>query len=250
MDWREVGCPPQDIPSRVYPLEQIIRDIHAEHLGRPLDKLPRSDESEVRLHKRIESAPSNKLIDLIEFIMSHPECPSEITDGMPAIFETHDLSFKIDLGPPVAFQGPLSATDRGALGRNLDELRDAKGLDGCNAHLEKAQQLSRTGDWAGSVRESINAVESVARQIDPAASTSLKDALRSLEERGLLPHRALKGAFNQLYGYTSDEQGIRHALLDGDKANVTIDEAVFMLGACASFASYLWRKHQAAGNAP
>ena len=29
-------------------------------------------------------------------------------------------------------------------------------------------------------------------------------------------------------------------------ADVTIDEAVFMLGACASFASYLWRKHQAA----
>ena len=25
--------------------------------------------------------------------------------------------------------------------------------------------------------------------------------------------------------------------------NVGMDEAVFMFGACASFASYLWRKH-------
>ena len=47
-------------------------------------------------------------------------------------------------------------------------------------------------------------------------------------------------------GYTSDEQGFRHLLLNKAEDNVTIDEAVFMLGACASFASYLWRKHQAA----
>ena len=248
IDWQEVGCPPQDIPSRVYPLEQILRDIHAEHHHRALDKLPRQDESEVLLHEFIDSAPPNKLIDLIEFIMSRPECPSEITDGMSAIFETHDLSYKIDLGPPVTFRGPNSAIGRRALDRNLDELRDAAGLDGCNTHLENAQQLLRAGDWAGSVRESINAVESIARQIDPAASTSLKDALKSLEKRGLLQHRALKDAFNKLYGYTSDEQGIRHALVFRDKANVTIDEAVFMLGACASFASYLRRKHKAAGS--
>ena len=28
-------------------------------------------------------------------------------------------------------------------------------------------------------------------------------------------------------------------------SNVGVDEAVFMLSACASFASYLWRKHMA-----
>ena len=41
-----------------------------------------------------------------------------------------------------------------------------------------------------------------------------------------------------------DEQGIRHALSDNPQANVGQDEAVFMLGACASFSSYLARKHQ------
>ena len=46
----------------------------------------------------------------------------------------------------------------------------------------------------------------------------------------------------KLYGYTSDEQGVRHSLLDQGQSNVGQDEAVFMLGACASFASYLWRK--------
>jgi len=64
-----------------------------------------------------------------------------------------------------------------------------------------------------------------------------------LEKEGKL-HPALKEAFIKLYGYTCDEPGIRHALLDRETARVGIDEAVFMFGACASFASYLRRKHK------
>ena len=118
------------------------------------------------------------------------------------------------------------------------------GLGPSVSHLHKASALINQGDWAGSIRESIHAVESVARQLDPEASRTLGPALKSLERgRGL--HSALRTGFDKLYGYTSDEQGIRHALLDQADARVGRDEAVFMLGACASFASYLWRKHNA-----
>ena len=71
-------------------------------------------------------------------------------------------------------------------------------------------------------------------------------ALDSLEKGGLLKHTALKAAFKKLYGYTSDEQGIRHSLLDQDSADVGLDEAMFMFGACASFAAYLAQKHRQA----
>ena len=83
--------------------------------------------------------------------------------------------------------------------------------------------------------------------IDPEASRTLGPALDSLERAGLLNHRALKNAFDNLYGYTSDEQGVRHALLERDAADVGLDEAIFMYGACASFAAYLVNKHQKAG---
>ena len=89
-------------------------------------------------------------------------------------------------------------------------------------------------------------MESVARVIDPKTSQTLGPALDSLEKAGLLKHPALKGAFDKLYGYASDEQGIRHALLDRDAADVGLDEAVFMFGACASFAAYLADKHRQA----
>ncbi len=117
------------------------------------------------------------------------------------------------------------------------------GMEGSVSHLHKASACISQRDWAGSIRESVHAVESVARLLSPRAS-SLGIALKSLERDREL-HPALSGGFDKLYGYTSDERGIRHALIDDTEANVGMDEAVFMFGACASFASYLWRKHNA-----
>ena len=126
----------------------------------------------------------------------------------------------------------------------LGTLRDA-GLDGCASHLREAAERINENDWAGAVRESLHAVESVARQLDPGASRGLEPALKSIEKQGGTLHPALVVAFGKLYGYASDEQGVRHPLLDRTDSRVDRDLAVFMLGACASFASYLQRKHAA-----
>ena len=58
-------------------------------------------------------------------------------------------------------------------------------------------------------------------------------------------HPALSSAFDKLYGYTSDEQGIRHALLDS--SNLQQEDAVFMLVSCSAFVSYLIAKSARAG---
>jgi hypothetical protein len=76
-------------------------------------------------------------------------------------------------------------------------------------------------------------------------SSSLSESLRMLE-KPLNVHRALKAGFNSLYGYTSDENGIRHRLLGKDTANVDEFDAIFMLGACAAFISYLIGKARGA----
>ena len=125
---------------------------------------------------------------------------------------------------------------------SLQELTEA-GLEGSASHLRQSAECINRRKWADSIRESIHAVESVTVMIAPNAN-GLSIALRSLERRVAF-HPALKKAILSLYGYTSDEKGIRHALLDEGEARVDGDDAVFMLGACASFASYLWRKHLA-----
>lgn len=40
---------------------------------------------------------------------------------------------------------------------------------------------------------------------------TLGNMLKTLEDKGVMIHGALKSAFNILYGYTSDANGIRHA---------------------------------------
>ena len=120
-------------------------------------------------------------------------------------------------------------------------------MDGATTHLRQAAEHINARQYPDAITDSIHAVESVACIIDRRANKTLGPALGSLERAGVLRHPALKEAFKKLYGYTSDEQGLRHALLDKDAADVGLEEAVFMFGACASFAAYLTQKHRQAG---
>ncbi|WP_372526833.1 hypothetical protein [Piscinibacter sp.] len=47
----------------------------------------------------------------------------------------------------------------------------------------------------------------------------------------------MKDGFVKLYGYTSDEQGIRHAMLD--EPDLHAADARFFLLSCTSFVNYL-----------
>ena len=230
------------------PWDKILEELYVEH-----DNMPRDDwNSEfeawrIELRERISTYEFNRVFELIEFIMRHSDCPPNFIERMANKFSSNRLAYTIDAGPPPTILPAATPEEGERLKASLKELHSA-GLDVVRDQLHKASKLINEGDWRGSIRESIHAVESVAKQIDPGGANTLGKALSSLQKRGVLQHEPLKEAFSSLYGYTN-KQGIRHALLDNDKADVTIDEAVFMLGACASFASYLWRKHKAAGNA-
>ncbi len=119
-------------------------------------------------------------------------------------------------------------------------------FDGAREHLRKSAQCMNSNDLPGSVRESIHAVESVARRLDSGAATTLQPALTALSKNNVALHPAFKIGIEKLYAYTNDEEGIRHALVDGD-ANVDTEDAVFMFGACASFSAYLVNKARKAG---
>ena len=219
-----------------------LRAKHTQYDERPLDDLRLEFDSVCQdLRHQIESLPFNKVFDLIQFVLRHPRCPGRFIAETKRAFAECRLAYTIDPGPPPTIVPAVTPEEGTAVVEALQTLQDG-GLGSSAKHLREAAARINSGDWAGSVRESIHAVESVARQLDPKASDTLRPALASLKQRGAL-HPALEKAFSKLYGYTSNEQGIRHALLDRTDARVGPDEAVFMLGACASFASYLWRKH-------
>ena len=170
--------------------------------------------------------------------MRHPECPREFSDEVKEILR-YQLAYRIDTTSIPTIVPAASEQEGDALLNAIQDL-EAGGLGGAAMHLRQSGECIQGQDWAGSVRASIDAVESVTKQVVPGSAGTLGKALAVLErEEGL--HGALKKGFSALYGYTSDEPGVRHGLLD-DESRVTRDEAIFMIGACAAFCSYLWRK--------
>lgn len=108
---------------------------------------------------------------------------------------------------------------------------------GARQHLRTAGALLTAGDWAGSIRESIHAVESTAKFIEPTANT-LSDALKKIKSQGHMNPNLSRG-LEALYNYSSDEQGIRHAKVFEGAPAVDQTDAVYMFGACAAFVSFL-----------
>ena len=110
---------------------------------------------------------------------------------------------------------------------------------GVAAHLQRALALladRKQPDYRNSIKESISGVEAMARLASGNDKATLGEALKLLEKGGKL-HTALKDGFSKLYGYTNDEHGIRHAMLD--EPNLTQADAKYFLLSCTSFINYL-----------
>lgn len=192
----------------------ILRSLHSDFLRRPIDELNRRTGQDIRDFYRqgvLYSFEFHEVFDLLELIMRHESCPSGFELDMARIFVRCRLAYVVFTQEPVTILPAVTKEEGDILVEAIEEFQSA-GLSGTSKHIRTAGEFINQGNWPGSIRESINAVESVARLVDPKASKTLGPALNSLERSGKL-HPALKSAFNKIYGYTSDEEGIRHPLI-------------------------------------
>ena len=124
----------------------------------------------------------------------------------------------------------------------IDEIESAMNgkEQSANDHLHAALNLlsdRNDPDYPNSIKESISAVESLVKSTLGTEKGTLGDLLKEMDRRTPL-HPAYKSALSSLYGYTSDEGGIRHGKSDTDR-EVTFEEAKFMLVVCSAFISYV-----------
>jgi len=122
-----------------------------------------------------------------------------------------------------------------------------KNLKGVKTHLESAlRKLSDrdTPDYRNSIKESISAIESVAKVISNNEKDSLGGALNKIKGKINL-HPSLERGFKQIYGYTSDADGIRHALTE--ESTCDFEDAKYMLVDSSAFVNYLIIKANKAG---
>lgn len=134
------------------------------------------------------------------------------------------------------------------LGPIEDAIDITVGINGANTHLKRALALlsdRASPDFRNSIKESISAVEAVVAEVTGEKGATLGAALKSISAKAPM-HPALNRSLSSLYGYTSDSDGIRHALLD--ESDLDFIDAKFMLAACAAFVSYiLGKSHGAEG---
>ena len=106
-------------------------------------------------------------------------------------------------------------------------------------HFERALDLlsdRRAPDFRNSIKESISAVEAVCRLIANSQSDTLGGALKKISVKAPI-HSAFEQALLKLYGFTSDEGGIRHSLME--ETSLGYADAKFMLVLCSGFANFL-----------
>ena len=129
----------------------------------------------------------------------------------------------------------------------MGSISDAKNtpFEACSIHIAKALELfanREKPDYENSIKESISAVESICSEITgiEGAQATLGKTIKKLKDAGMHIHPAMENAFTSLYGYTSDEGGIRHGSIDFVEA--PSEDSKFMLITCSAFVNYLVEK--------
>jgi len=116
---------------------------------------------------------------------------------------------------------------------------DALKLIGVKEHIRTAIELlgkRPQPDYRNAIKEAISSVESIVQVISHSKSKGLSNILNEILKKTYV-HPALKEGFIKLYGYSSDEDGIRHAILE--QPNISFAEAKYMIISCSAFVNYL-----------
>lgn len=223
--WKQYG------EAEIEPLSKVL---WFNYFKKPLDSRPDGNHKILAvLRKYFFECEWFEAYDFLEFVIAYYErTMPRLSEFMNDILERELSAFRF-------VSGHLTdITNAQELAMLDDALRDSK-FAGVAAHLQRGLELyadRENPDYRNSIKESISAVESMARIVSENPKATLGDALKTIEKRGSL-HHALKDGFIKLYGYTSDEGGIRHAMLD--EPNITSSDARYFLLSCTSFVNYL-----------
>ena len=225
------------------PWLSILYRYHVELISRAADEFV--SDFHVHCHdikKLILSGEYNRIFDFLQFVLRNQFAPDGFRESIKDILKEHTAYTIIDDHPSIV---PIALPEQR---KSIEETFQSLAVgpfEAARNHLRKSAEHINKGDFAGSIRESVHAVESVARRLNADAAMSLTPALDTLSNK-ISIHLAFKKGIESFYGYASDEDGIRHAEIKKD-TDVDMEDALFMFGACASFAAYLVNKARKAG---
>jgi hypothetical protein len=174
--------------------------------------------------------------DLLEYIASDaPDHDQSFVDLLNGVLAFNRAGYRIVGGQVVEI------TDETELQAIRDTAAQPSGSP-ARQHIERALRLFADRDnpqYANSIKESISAVESAARDLSGDSSATLGNALDLIAKQVNRPvHPALLKGWKGIYGFTSDSGGIRHADYPGS-VPATQELAHYFLVTCSAMVNYL-----------
>lgn len=230
------GIDPYD-GERMNKWNQMFRRLWINYFNRDLDQMPAYETRQSRhpgFHRQIKQfffeCEWYAVYDFLEVIATDRSgiISSACISAINSALEKHNAAYRF------VEKSVVEMTNELEIKSIEDGLQDAEAP--ARIHLKAALRMlsdRQAPDYRNSVKEAISAVESTCRLVSGNPSASLGDALKKVKAI----HPALQKAFSQLYGYTSDASGVRHALTD--ESAITYADAKFMLATCSAFVSYL-----------
>lgn len=239
--------------------ESVCKELWTMKWHRPVDTFPfHSYEFYQELNKWVLDGEWYACYDLLEFVYNEmkdldafepdpmsfaygfnnwepqPNLEKEFQEAVNEVLEIEGSGYRFINGQvsPITNEFEIDSLEQ-----NLDSVT---GFAGSREHVENALKLiskKPDSDYLGSCRESILAAESAAKKAAGKEDGTLSDAVKELQKsKGL--HPALTDAWKKMFGYTSDEKGMRHA---GTEEPVIVDFAFakYMLVTCSAFVNYL-----------
>lgn len=223
----------------------LIIDIWINFFERRYDQMPKYfDDIIPVIEEFFFSTEWYKVYDFVEFIPKHYILKYEENLLNQSFYNYSNNVLEKELSAYRFVNGSLisiSAEEEIQSIENAIEINDK--YMAVKTHLETAIKYfsnRESPDYRNSIKESISAVESYFAILSDNPNITLGQGLKIIEDGGNFIHPALKKAFSNLYGYTSNEGGIRHGLLDKD--NSKQEDAKFMLVVCSAFINYLKQK--------
>ena len=219
-------------------IQTLCERLWFSYFKKPLDQLDNNwNEVHVHLRRHFFECEWYEVYDFIEFIANNYEAyqfKEQFIDASNQSLEKEASAYRF-------VNGLISRiTEKQEVEEIEQALNEARGPE--QTHLRRALELLSSRefpDYRNSIKESISAVESLAAFVTGAEKGTLGQLIKKLEDRVGL-HPALKTAFSSLYGYTSDEGGIRHALMEAE--TIRFEDAKFFLVVCSAFVNFVKTK--------
>lgn len=185
-----------------------------------------------------------RVLDLCEFIIQIPMKKTEsFGKFLDMVFIKNNVAYRV-IGSEIS---PITDDQEIKAIKTAMALPDK--LSGARTHISTALQLlsdRENPDYRNSIKESISAVESICKILAKDEHADLASAVKALRKKGFSLHGGLEQGLLKIYGYTSDQGGIRHAMIEEGNI-VTQEDALFMLVSCSAFCHYLQQKGAQAG---